>query len=162
MILPLKHWTQSLMPLSGACSYKLAVNCMLLILYYTQYTHLDSSLVAGNVVLSSSVADNGRRYACGGEIVLFTCQVIGSLYLEWNSPLVTSITYTVGDTPPAFMPRPPFFATLTSVTRAGLNTNFSSTLQVNASRTFQRTDTIIQCRNQQQDYVEASIMISGA
>ena len=95
-----------------------------------------------------------------GEIVLFTCQVFGSLYLQWNTPLV-SITYTACDTPLAFISRPPFLVNLTRNIGVGLNRNFTSILQVNTSRTFQRADTTIQCKNQQQDYVEANFLVSG-
>ena len=107
------------------------------------YTHVDSCLVAGNVMLSSSVAYNERQFTCPGEIVLFTCQVFGSLSLRWNSPLVSPVTYTAFDTPPAFISRPPFLATLASIVGVGFNTSLISILQVNTSRTFQQVDTVI-------------------
>lgn len=113
-------------------------------------------------MLTSSVADSGRQFTCPGEIVLFTCQVFGSPYLQWNSPLVSvSIAFTATDTAPTFISLPPFWVGLTRNTGVGLNRNLTSTLQVNTSRTFQRADTIIQCRNQQQDYVEANFLVSG-
>ena len=73
---------------------------MSIVCWWIYCTHVDSCLVAGNVMLSSSVAYNGRQFTCPGEIVLFTCQVFGSLSLEWNSPLVSPVTYTAFDTPP--------------------------------------------------------------
>ena len=123
--------------------------------------HVDSCLVAGNIMLTSSVADSGRQFTCPGEIVLFTCQVFGSPYLQRNSPLVSPIIFTAIDTPPIFISRPPFLVSLTRNTGVGLNTSLTSILQVNTSRTFQQADTIIQCRNQQQDYVEANFLVSG-
>jgi len=39
----------------------------------------DSISVAGNVTLTSTVEEDGRQFACEGEVVIFTCQVIGSL-----------------------------------------------------------------------------------
>ena len=110
-------------------------------------THVDSCLVAGNIMLSSTVPYNGRRFACPGEIVFFTCQVFGSPYLEWNTQLVSPIRYTEVDTPPDFISRPPFLATLASITGVGFNTSLISILQVNTSRTFLQIDTVIQCNN---------------
>ena len=63
--------------------------------------------------------------------------------------------------PPIGTPRGSFFANLTSVTGGGLNTNFVSTLEVNASRTFPLNDTTLECRNQQLESREASLTTAG-
>ena len=124
-------------------------------------THADSCSFAGNVVLNSSVAASRRRFACEGELVIFTCEVVGSNSLEWNSPLISPITYVTRSTAPTSTSRPPFFATLSSIAGDGLNTNFTSTLQVNASRTFQQADTTVECNNQQQESKEANFTVAG-
>ena len=106
----------------------------------------DCISVAGNVVLTSTVEENGRQFACEGEVVLFTCQVFGSLTLQWESPLIRQISFPAGSTVSTSRP-PSFIATLTSIAGSGINRNITSTLQVNASRTFARNDTTVECRN---------------
>ena len=98
-------------------------------------------------MLTSAVEEDGRRYACEGEMVTFTCQVIGSFSLQWDSPLISPIIFTSNPVN-TMMSMSPFIATLTSTTGSGFNRNFISTLQVTASRTFARNDTTVQCRNQ--------------
>ena len=88
-------------------------------------------------------ADLGRQFACDREIVTFTCQVIGSASL----PLIRQVVYNICNTDPV-VSMPPFTATLTSIARSGTYSNFTSTLQVTASRMFARSDTTVQCRNQ--------------
>ena len=122
---------------------------------------MNSGLVTGNVVLTSSVVEDGRQFACVGEMVTFTCQVIGSSSLEWSSPSFSPITYLAGSMPPIGTPRAPFFANLISVTGGGLNTNFVSTLEVNGSRTSPQNDTTVECRNQQLESREASLTTAG-
>ena len=108
---------------------------------------MDSILVAGNVILTSTVEENGRQYACNGEIVTFTCQIIRSFSLQWDSPLITPISFT-SDPVNTMSSMSPFTATLTSTAGSGFNRNFTSTLQVTALSSFGRSDTTVVCRNQ--------------
>ena len=108
---------------------------------------MDSILVAGNVILTTTVEEDGRRYACNGEIVTFTCQIIRSFSLQWNSPLISPITFT-SDPVNTMTSMSRFTATLTSTTGIGVNRNFTSTLQVTALSSFRRSDTTVVCRNQ--------------
>ena len=78
--------------------------------------------------------------------MIFTCQVIGSLTLQWDSPLVPQIPFPAGSTVSTSRP-PSFIVTLTGITGSGINGNITSTLQVNASTTFARNDTTVECRN---------------
>ena len=93
--------------------------------------------------------------------MIFTCEVVRSNALEWNSPLISPITYVTRSTAPISTSRPPFFATLSSIAGDGLNTNFTSTLQVNASRTFQQGSTTVECNNQRPDSKEANFTVAG-
>ena len=108
---------------------------------------MDCILVAGNVLLTSTVVEYGRQFACEGEVVTFTCQVNRSLSLQWHSPLIHEIIYSTRLDDPVVVSRSPFIATRTSIARDGLNTNFTSTLQVIASRAFARINTTVECRN---------------
>ena len=119
----------------------------------------DSISVAGNVMLTSTVEEDGRQFSCEGEMVIFTCQAIGSLTIQWDSPLIRQIVFSAGST--VSTPRPPFIATLTSIAGSGLNTNITSTLQVNASRTFRRSDTTVACRNQLSVTEESRFTVAG-
>ena len=116
--------------------------------YYMNALYLCS--VAGNVLLTSTVEEDRRGFACEGEMVTFTCRVIGSLSLQWDSQLIRQdpIIFSIDPVAPVVVSRSSFIATLTSVTRSGSSSNFTSTLQVNASRTFARSDTTVECRNQ--------------
>ena len=115
--------------------------------------------VAGNVMLTSTVEEDGRQFACDGEMVTFTCQVIRSITIQWDSPLIRQIVFSAGST--VSTSRPPFIATLTSIAGSGLNTNITSTLQVNASRTFRRSDTTVECRNQLSVTEESRFTVAG-
>ena len=97
-------------------------------------------------MLTSNVEENGRQFACEGEVVIFTCQVFGSLTLQWDSLLIRQVSFPAGSTLSTSRP-PSFIATLTSIEGSGINSNITSTLQVNASRTFARNDTTVECRN---------------
>ena len=108
---------------------------------------MDFISVAGNVIVTSTVEENGRQYACDGEIVTFTCQIIRSFSLQWDSPLITPITFTSNPVN-TMSPRSPFTATLTSTAGSGFNRNLTSTLQVMALSSFGRSDTTVVCRNQ--------------
>ena len=123
----------------------------------------NSILVAGNVVLTSTVEENGRQFACEGEMVTFTCHVLRSIFLQWNSPLIRQIpvVFVTGFTALMSTSRPPFTATLASIAGIGLNTNFTSTLQVNASRMFAKNDTTVECRNLQGIGEESKFTVSG-
>ena len=106
-------------------------------------------------------------------MVTFTCQVNGSLSLQWHGPLISQdpivfsidpaapvvvsrsplisqdqIIFSIDPAAPVVVSRSSFIATLTSITRSGSNSDFTSTLQVNASRRFARSDTTVECRNQ--------------
>ena len=99
------------------------------------------------MILTTTVEEDGRRYACNGEIVTFTCQIIRSFSLQWDSPLITPISFT-SDPVNTVSPMPPFTATLTSTAGSGFNRNLTSTLQVTALSSFGRSDTTVVCRNQ--------------
>jgi len=118
--------------------------------------------VAGNVVLTSTVEENGRRFACDAELVTFTCQVVGSVSLQWETLLLSpGVIFTIGNTPTEPVSRPPFIATLTSVAGSGANTNYTSTLQVNASRTYTGTNTTLICLNQLRVSEESNFTVAG-
>ena len=121
----------------------------------------NSISVAGNVVLTSTVEENGRQFACEGEVVTFMCRVFGSLALQWDSPLIRPVVFVTGFPAPVSFTRPPFTATLTSIAGIGLNTNFTSTLQVNASRMFARNDSTVLCRNLQDIGEKSKFTVSG-
>ena len=115
---------------------------------------------ADNVVLTSSVIDDGRQFACPGELVNFDCQVFDGFFLRWDSPLITPITYTSTRTAPFSTSSPPFLATLTSRIGSG-PANFTSTLQVTASRDLSNSDTTVECRNQASDSEQLNFATPG-
>ena len=115
---------------------------------------------ADNVVLTSSLIDDGRQFACPGELVTFTCQVYDGFFLRWDSPLITPITYSSTRAAPSSTPSPPFLATLTSRIGSG-PANFTSTLQVNASSSLSNTDTTVECRNQASDSEQLDFATPG-
>ena len=102
--------------------------------------------VAGNVVLTSTVEEDGRQFACKGEVVTFTCQIIRSFSIQWVSPLISQISFT-SDPVNTTTSMPPFTATLTSTAGIGVNRNFTSTLQVTALSSSGRSNTTVTCRN---------------
>lgn len=125
---------------------------------------MNSGLIAGQLVLNSSVTESGRQFSCDGERVTFTCQVVGSSILQWNSPSISNnpITYIAGLTPPASTPRQGFLATLTSIAGGGANTNFTSTLEVTASREFPQNVTTVQCSNhREEDTMKANFTVAS-
>ena len=122
---------------------------------------MDCISVAGNVVLTSTVEENGRQFACEGEMVTFTCQVNRSFSLQWYSPLIRLIVYTTRLDDPVVVSRSPFIATRTSIARSGFNSNFTSTLQVTASRAFTRNDTTVECRNQPGVNMSSRFTVAG-
>ena len=98
---------------------------------------------AENVELTSN---KERRFTCPGDQVTFTCRVFGSSSLEWHSPLITQITsYVASATPPMILNRDPLTVSLISVSGSPLNANFTSTLQVTASRMIMRDATTVMC-----------------
>ena len=115
--------------------------------------------VAGNVMLTSTVEEDGRQFACERELVTFTCQVVRSITIQWDSPLIRQIVFSAGST--VSTSRPPFIASLTSIAGLGVNSNITSTLQVNASRTFRRSDTTVECRNQLSVTEESRFTVAG-
>ena len=121
---------------------------------------MDCISFAGNVVLTSTVVEDGRQFACEREMVTFTCQVFRSASLQWYSPLIRLIVYNFGTTNPV-VSMPPFTANLTSIGRSGINSNFTSTLQVTASRMFARSDTTVECRNQPGVNMSSRFTIAG-
>ena len=121
---------------------------------------MDCISFAGNVVLTSTVIEDGRQFACEREMVTFTCQVIRSASLQWYSPLIRLIVYNFGTTNPV-VSMPPFTANLTSIGRSGIFSNFTSTLQVTASRMFARSDTTVECRNQPGVNMSSRFTVAG-
>ena len=100
-------------------------------------------LFLDNVELTSN---KERRFTCPGDQVTFTCRVVGSVSLEWRSPLITQTTsYGAIDTPPAPLIRGPFTAFLIGVSGTNLNANFNSTLEVTASRMILSTQATVTC-----------------
>ena len=76
----------------------------------------------------------------------FTCGVFGSSSLEWRGPLITQLTsYTAASIPPDILNRDPFTASLIEKSDSSVNLNFTSTLEVNASRMFLRDETTVMC-----------------
>ena len=121
---------------------------------------MDSISVAGNVVLTSTVIQDGRQFSCDGEMVTFTCHVIRSATLQWHSPLIRHVVYSILTRDPV-VSRQPFTATLTSIARSGINSNFTSTLQVTTSTIFARGDTTVECRNQQSVSMSSTFTNAG-
>ena len=100
-------------------------------------------LTVDNVELTSN---KERQFSCPGDLVTFTCRVFGSASLEWRSPLITLPTsYRARDIPPGILNQGPFTISLISVSGTTRNANFTSTLQVTASRSITRTDTTVTC-----------------
>ena len=122
---------------------------------------MDCISFAGNVVLTSTVIEDGRQFACEGEMVTFTCQVIRSLSLQWRSPLIRLIVYTTHPEDQVVVSMPPFTANLTSIARSGINSNFTSTLQVTVSRMFARINTTVECRNQPGVNMSSRFTVAG-
>ena len=92
----------------------------------------------------------------------FTCRVIGSRLLEWRSPLITQQTlYVAVDTPLMSINRGPFTIFLLSVSGTPLNANFTSILQVNASRTITRTETTVMCLNAASESETDNFTVAG-
>ena len=117
----------------------LSLQCVHLVLVPQSFLHSVIFLIVDNVELTSN---KERRFTCPGDQVIFTCQVFGSISLEWRSPLITQTTsYVVGDTPPGTLDRNPFTASLINVS----GTNFTSTLQVTASQMIMSNETTVMC-----------------
>ena len=113
-------------------------------------------------MLISTVIEDGRQFACEREMVTFTCQVIRSLSLQWQSPLIPRlIVYTTRPEDAVVVSMPPFTANLTSIARSGISSNFTSTLQVTASRMFARSDTTVECRNQPGVNMSSRFTVAG-
>ena len=121
---------------------------------------MDCISLAGNVVLTSTVIEHGRQFACDEEMVTFTCQVIRSASLQWHSPLIRQIVYNIRTTDPV-VSMSPFIANLTSIAGSGIFSNFTSTLQVTASRMFARINTTVECRNQQRVNMSSRFTVAG-
>ena len=121
---------------------------------------MDCISLAGNVVLTSTVVEDGRQFACEREMVTFTCQVVRSASLQWYSPLIRQIVYNIRTTDPV-VSMPPFIANLTSIAGSGILSNFTSTLQVTASRRFARSDTTVECRNQPGVNMSSRFTVAG-
>ena len=76
------------------------LSSMFYVLLLDVFMDTDSISVADNVMLTSTVEENGRQFACEGETVTFTCQVFGTLSLQWDSPLFPDIIFPAGSTAP--------------------------------------------------------------
>ena len=99
-------------------------------------------LTVDNVELTSN---KKWQFTCPGDQVTFTCRVFGSISLEWRSPLITEqTTYTTGSSVDD-LDRNPFTASLVERSGTPLSSNFTSTLQVTASRMIMRTETTVMC-----------------
>lgn len=109
--------------------------------------------------LNSSIA--GRRFACDGELVTFTCEVCGSASLQWRNPRINPIIFLSSFTAPVVRTIQPFVATLTSRVGSGFDANFISVLQVNASRNISESDATVACSNQRQVSYEANFTAAG-
>ena len=101
-------------------------------------------LIVENVELTSN---KKTRFTCPGQEVNFTCCVIGSSFLKWKNPLIRQIIYTANSPTSDITVRGPFIASLISVSgkNTPLNANFTSTLQVTASRMIMRDATTVTC-----------------
>ena len=94
--------------------------------------------------------------------MVFTCQVFKSSSLEWRSPLITlPTTFSVGSTRGERLRRGQFIATLTDVNGGNLQANFTSTLQINASRRFMRDKTTVMCLNGSQAGEAGNFTVAG-
>ena len=104
------------------------------------------SLIVENVELTSS---KQRQFTCPGDLVTFTCRVFGSFSLEWRSPLITRRTSFISSNSfPRSVDRSPFNASLINISINGsafTNANFTSTLQVTASRMIMKDATTVMC-----------------
>ena len=110
------------------------------------YLYFTIFLIVENVQLTS---DKNGRFTCHGQEVTFTCCVLGSSSLEWRNSLITGgITYTAVHGSGQVINRDYFATSLTDISKdntSTLNTNFTSTLRVNASRMFIINQTTILC-----------------
>ena len=112
-----------------------------------------------NVELTSN---KEGQFTCPGDMVTFTCRVFGSVALEWRSPLITlPTTYAAADTPLMPINRGPFTTSLISVSGTPLNSNFTSILQVTASRTITRTETTVTCLNAASESETDNFTVAG-
>ena len=102
--------------------------------------------------LSTSV-DEERQFICPGDLVIFSCQVFGSISLEWRSPLISPITYTAFRTPPDTINQGPFEANLISVSmgNSSADSNITSTLRMTESR----SNISLQCLSTQNNETES-------
>ena len=103
-----------------------------------------------NVFLSSSFEEDGRRFACPEERVVFTCHVYQSVVIrlaaEYFICRIDPVLYTAFDNIGRLGPPNPFQANLTNVQRESnqsLIANFTVTLTVNT--TDETTNTVVEC-----------------
>ena len=116
--------------------------------------------IVGNVELTS---DKTRQFTCPGDRVTFTCRVYGSVSLEWRSPLITQPTsYLATDMPPRILNRGRLSISLINVSGIPLNANFTSTLQVTASRMVMRDSSTVMCLSGTLKNVTDNFIIAGA
>ena len=126
---------------------------------HNSYLHSVTFLIAENVELTSN---KESQFTCPGDQVTFTCRVFESSSLEWRSPLITqTFAYISTDTPLQTFIRGSFTATLISVSGSALNSNFTSTLQVTASRMFMRNETTVTCLNSASDNKTDNFTMAG-
>ena len=121
----------------------IVISCMQLI--------LQSSPTA--IVELSSTVDGGRQFICSGELVTFTCQVLGSTILEWHIPPNTSITYTNTSMPPGTITKGPFEANLTLISNGNVvpvDSNITSTLKMSEPM----NEVSVQCLSTQDNETE--------
>ena len=103
--------------------------------------------------LSSNIEEDGRQFACPGELVIYTCEVFQSIIVQMaaedficlNDPISFVASNDIGSSGPT-TPTDIFQANLTNVQRESnqsLIANFTVTLTVNT--TYETTNTVVEC-----------------
>ena len=134
------------------------------IFYKHKYTviageNISIFLIVDNVEL---ISNKTKRFTCPGERVIFTCRVYGSVSLEWRSPLITQPTsYLATDMPPRILNRGRLSISLINVSGIPLNANFTSTLQVTASRMIMRDSSTVMCLSGTLKNVTDNFIVAG-
>ena len=117
------------------------------------------------VILTSSIADQGRVAACPGEEVVFTCRTVEASGLIWNSAQFSNpqrFRFAPNDPQNASRVDGSFTATLTEVITKPSDVrfaNFTSTLAVNA--TVGLSGTVIECTVPLQVTQNQNLLVAG-
>lgn len=118
--------------------------------------------------LSSNIEEDGRQFACPGELVIFTCEVIQSSIVQMaaedficlNDPISFVASNDIGSSGPT-TPTDIFQANLTNVQRESNQTsvaNFTVTLKVKTTNETNNTEVV--CAGQRTSQRE-KLTISG-